>query len=165
MITALAAVATAIPSIIKLFDEDERKDGVSELTSNILTQAGQLFGVNFESKDQLLEHLNANPNEVIKLKQLEAETQIKLVELDIETIKQVNETIRAEGKSEHWIQYSWRPFIGFSFGFYLNSLWLLPAFDKSPTTMSVDMILTVGAILGVASWHRGMEKIEKAKGK
>lgn len=159
----LAPIIASIPSIIKLFDKDERKQGVQELTGNVLAEASRMLGVDFQSKDQLLEHLNANPNEVIKLKQLEQETQLKMFDLDIETIKQVNETMRSESKSEHWIQFGWRPFIGFSFGLYLNSLWLLPLADKTPTTMSVDMILTVGAILGVASWHRGMEKIQKVK--
>lgn len=163
MIPILPTLITAIPSIIKLFDKDEKDEGVKELTSTVLTQASELLGVEVKSKEELLSHLNSNPDEVLKLKEMETNVEKELIKFDANTISEVNETMRTESKSEHWIQYSWRPFIGFSFGFYLNSLWLLPLFDKVATAMSVDMILTIGAILGVASWHRGMEKIEKAK--
>lgn len=173
MVPILPAIIGAIPSIIKLFDSDDREQGVKELTGQAISEAQKLFGVNFNSTDELLQHLNANPDEVVRLKQLESKTQLKMQELgiielqeDTKRIESVNETIQQETKSEHWVSYSWRPFIGFSFGLYLNSLWLLPVWNKIPTTMSVDMILTIGAILGVASWHRGVKQIKEAeKGK
>lgn len=172
MIPILPAVISAIPSIIKLFDNDKKDEAVQELTGQAVSTASKLLGVNLNSEIDLLDYLNTNPKEVLLLKQLEADTKISLQKLGIVEIEQatkqiesVNQTIQSETKSEHWVSYSWRPFIGFSFGLYLNSLWLLPIWNKVPTLMSVDMILTVGAILGVASWHRGVKQIAEAKGK
>jgi len=158
----LAPIIAAIPSLIKLFDKDDRKEGVQELTGSVLSEASKMLGVPVKSKDELLTHLNKNPNEVMKLKQLEYDTEIKLIVLDVEAIKSVNTTMQVETKSEHWQSYSWRPFIGFSFGFYVCSLFMLPLFGVQPVTMSADMVMAIGAVLGVASWHRGAMQHKKA---
>ena len=77
----LPIVLSAIPSIVKLFDEDDRKEGVKELTGDVISQASQLLGIpQANNKDELIAHLNANPDEVIKLKQLEQNVEQKLIE-------------------------------------------------------------------------------------
>lgn len=57
--------------------------------------------------------------------------------------------------SERWPTYSWRPFLGFMFGTYVASLWVLPLFGKTPVIMSPDLVITVGGILGVSAYFRG----------
>lgn len=79
----------------------------------------------------------------------------KLEALNASVVIEVNKTMQAEAKAEHWPSYSWRPFIGFMFGMYIASMWLLPMFGKTPTILNSDMVLAVGGILGVASWFRG----------
>ena len=80
---------------------------------------------------------------------------IDLERLAVQNAADINKTMQVETESEHWPSYSWRPFIGFVFGSYVLSLWLLPLFGKAPVPISPDVVLTVGAILGVASWFRG----------
>lgn len=101
-----------------------------------------------------------------KLVSADADFKLKALELgykdleslgaqQVEVIKTVNETMRVESGSDHWPSYTWRPFIGFSFGCYINSLWLLPLFKITPVIMNADLVLAIGGILGVASWFRG----------
>lgn len=72
-----------------------------------------------------------------------------------EGAQSVNTTMQAEAAADHWPTYSWRPFIGFVFGLYVTSLFVLPLFGKTPVVMSPDMVLTIGGILGIASFFRG----------
>lgn len=106
------------------------------------------------------------PEKLTELKEHEQELQVKLAELgyhNVEAIAEfntraleaVNKTMQAETASEHWPTYSWRPFIGFMFGLYIASMWLLPFFGKQPVSISADLTLSIGAILGVASYFRG----------
>jgi hypothetical protein len=163
MLPVLPAIISAIPSIIKLFDSDERKQGVKELTGQAINEAGKALGLQFSSQDELINHLNANPIEVLKLKQLESDTQLEMEKVGLLIIEAVNETMQSESKSDHWLQYAWRPFIGMNFGLYIGSLWLLPLFGKAPSVLDQNIIMAITAILGVASYFRGQEKVKKAK--
>ena len=112
--------------------------------------------------------IQANPELALKLKELDAkiagmnhDEKMALLKFDETVISKVNDTMQVEAQSEHWQTYSWRPFIGFSFGLYIISLWALPFFGKTPTVLSPDAVMAVGAILGVASWHRGKMQHQK----
>jgi hypothetical protein len=108
----------------------------------------------------------ANPDAAVKLRQVEADRQVKLQELLVQaaaaeisaavaTVQSVNATMQAEAQADHWPTYSWRPFIGFVFGSYVLSLWALPLFGRAPVALTPDLTLAIGGILGVASWFRG----------
>ncbi len=116
--------------------------------------------------DAVSQALAVNPDAAVKLRQIEADQRVKLQELivtaeqnrlaaETASVQAVNSTMQAEAKSDHWPTYSWRPFIGFMFGSYVASMWLLPLFGKMPVTISADLTLAVGGILGIASWYRG----------
>ena len=67
--------------------------------------------------------------------------------------------MRAESESEHWPQYSWRPFNGFSFPLAVILVYfLLPLLGK--TVPEIPQWVWVGwlSILGVATYDRGKEK-------
>ena len=91
----------------------------------------------------------------IKMAALGYDSLAKITELNNSVILAVNTTMQAEVKSEHWPSYGWRPFIGFSFGAYVNSLWLLPLFKVTPVLLTPDITMAIAAILGVASYFRG----------
>jgi hypothetical protein len=110
--------------------------------------------------------LQTNPDAAVKLKQIEKDRQVELqgllvqhaanqVRAETEQMVSVNQTMQVETKAEHWWSSGWRPFIGFSFGLYICSMFMLPLFEKTPVTLSPDVMLAVGGILGVASWFRG----------
>jgi hypothetical protein len=100
------------------------------------------------------------------LQQLQSDERVHLQDLlvtaeknrlaaDTAAIQAVNTTMQSEAASDHWPTYSWRPFIGFMFGAYVASMWLLPLFGKTPVTLGADLTLAIGGILGIASFFRG----------
>lgn len=112
------------------------------------------------------EALKTNPDAAVKLRQIESDQATRLQELTVTaesnrlaaataSITAVNATIQVEAKADHWPTYSWRPFIGFTFGLYIMSLFILPLFKVQPITLTPDLTLAIGGILGIASWFRG----------
>lgn len=110
--------------------------------------------------------LVTDPAAAVKLKEIESARQVQLQALMVDHAKaeiaaqvanasDVNTTMQAEAAAEHWPTYAWRPFIGFMFGCYVASMWLLPLFGKQPVALTPDLTLAVGAILGIASFYRG----------
>jgi hypothetical protein len=110
--------------------------------------------------------LKTNPDAAVKLRQIEADQATELRKLmvaaennrltaDTAAIGAVNATMQAEAKADHWPTYSWRPFIGFAFGLYILSLFVLPLFHAQPVMLTTDMVLAIGSILGIASYFRG----------
>ena len=93
------------------------------------------------------------------------ELQIKLAELDKAVVEAVNASMQAEAKSEHWIQYSWRPLIGFTFaGVIINNYIFLPylrSFGLMPIDIPEGIWSAMLVVLGVAAGTRGLEKIKR----
>lgn len=102
---------------------------------------------------------------------------VKLEEIEQQLPMAVNQTMQTEAKSEHWPQYSWRPFWGFvsggAFGFVVGLCCYLgfkAVIGGNPQALAmVPQLVTAfstlfaipGAILGVTAWHRGKEKRER----
>lgn len=105
--------------------------------------------------EQIAAITNAENDFKLKMVQLGYDHEEKLAALTAGGISDVNKTIQTEATSDHWPTYSWRPFIGFSFGCYITALWILPMAGKTPVLLSPDITMTVGAILGIASYFRG----------
>ena len=103
----------------------------------------------------------ADPTKVI-----EFETKMEEIATTYQTsvISSVNATMQAEAKSEHWMQWSWRPFFGFTgAAILINNYVLLPYFAKLgivPIVVPSEVWLMLMAVLGVAAWTRGQEKIK-----
>ena len=117
---------------------------------------------------------------------IDAETMVKLenIAVRLEEIEQqlpmaVNQTMQAEANSEHWPQYSWRPFWGFASGLAFVCVAGLCCYlaysavvdGKAELLTSIPVLVSAfatlfaipGAILGVTAWHRGAEKRERNK--
>jgi hypothetical protein len=91
----------------------------------------------------------------VQMAQIAAATEQASIKAGSDAIGSVNATIQAEAKADHWPTYTWRPFIGFVFGLYVMSMFILPLFHVQPVPLSADLTLTIGAVLGVASFFRG----------
>jgi hypothetical protein len=115
-----------------------------------------------ESVKSALTTALGNPEQVVKLRELELQYQqaqitagVTLAQLEAQIVVEVNKTMQVESTADHWPTYSWRPFIGFSFGLYILSLFLLPLVGLKPERLSVDEMLAIGGVLGVTAWFRG----------
>ena len=130
--------------------------------------------------------LLTNPDAAIKLKEIESKRQVDLqtilmqaegnrLSADTAAIQAVNATMQAEAKSEHWLQWSWRPLNGYALAIgslstvfavlYLSYIAVVMkdanALITIPTIVtSITMALGVpGAVCGVTAWFRGKEKL------
>ncbi len=108
-----------------------------------------------------------SPDAAVKLKQIESDQAVNLQKLTVEAeanrlaaetaqAQAVNASIQAEAKSDHWPTYTWRPFIGFCFGFAWIGVYLVLPLLKIPSpVIPSEAWLAVGGVLGVASFFRG----------
>lgn len=111
-----------------------------------------------------------DPEAVLKAEQALRDYEVKMEEIAAKTIESVNATMREEAKSEHWIQYSWRPLVGFTFaGVIINNYILVPYFSTfikiQPLVIPDGIWSAMLVVLGVAAGTRGLEKWQKEKGK
>ncbi len=124
----------------------------------------------------------ANPDALVKLREIEANNQVRLRELTVQqanselqaatqNASDINKTMQVEAASEHWPTYSWRPFIGFAVGLavVLSVLTVFMAYgavifygraeglQHLPGILAAvaGIIAVVAPILGIASWFRG----------
>jgi uncharacterized coiled-coil protein SlyX len=134
--------------------------------------------------DAVQQALATDPEAAVKLREIESNQIVQLQQLAVQQaqndlaaetqrIQDVNNTMQAEDKSDHWPTYSWRPFIGFVFGSNLAVMSLIAiltyvaqlcgAPGASSAVASLPQLVGVlgaanGAalpILGVASYFRG----------
>lgn len=109
----------------------------------------------------------SDPGTTVKLRQIEKDRQVELQTLLVQAeshrltqetaaLVAVNTTMQAEAQSDHWPSYSWRPFIGFVFGTtFFGVYFVLPLMKMPVPVIPTEAWLSIGAILGVASWFRG----------
>jgi hypothetical protein len=141
----------------------------------------------------ILAHLTQNADALLKAKQFEgqhSETMLKM-RMDAEiaerqednaAMQMVNQTMQAEAKSEHWLQWVWRPLNGIalaigSIATVLGVLWFswvairekdMAMMNAIPILLnSIAMAMAIpGAVCGVTAWHRGMtQRLQIAAGK
>ncbi len=97
------------------------------------------------------------------------ELALKELEQDIRLIEAVNQTMRAEARSEHFLQWSWRPVVGFTFSLVIiNNYVLLPYFEPlglKPVDIPAHLWNAMLLILGIAAGTRGIEKWQREKGR
>lgn len=131
-----------------------------------------------ESASSIIKDFKASPDKLIdadvRIKELEIKAKELVNSLTIsieqETSKQletVNQTIREEAKSEHWITYSWRPLVGYTFCLILINNYILLPYLKNygivPIVIPDSIFTAMLVILGASAATRGWEKVERAK--
>lgn len=133
--------------------------------------SGGLSGI-AEAAGSIISKFKADPTKVIEA---EAEIQklkiqaaqeserlaVQLEDVYAKELETVNATMRDEAKSEHFMQWAWRPFIGFTFSAILiNNYILLPYFHKwgmEVIQVPGDVWSAILVILGVASAGRSVK--------
>ena len=108
---------------------------------------------------QVAAKIQADPKLLLALQTKAMDHELKLKQVEAANLATVNATMRSEAKSEHWPQYSWRPFNGFLYGIAVVLIYfVLPAMSRPVPPVPQFIWMGWGAILGVATWHRGKAK-------
>lgn len=101
----------------------------------------------------------ADPTKALELEAAIEQAAIKFQET---TVAAVNATMQEEAKSEHWMQWSWRPFFGFTGAAVLINNYILLTYLKPfgimPILIPSEVWLMIMAVLGVAAYTRGRDK-------
>ena len=128
----------------------------------------------------IISKFKADPTKVLEyekeLEQAKINASLRIQELDNQAeeiyakeLESVNQTMREEAKSEHWLVWTWRPFIGLTFcAILINNYILLPYFKKHGMEVIVvpgDVWSAILVILGVASAGRSVTSWQKQKNK
>ena len=97
-----------------------------------------------------------------KVAELSATLEKASIDFQSSVLASVNATMQAEAKSEHWMQWAWRPCFGFTgAGILVNNYILLPYFAKLgvvPIAIPSETWLMIAAVLGVSAYVRGRDK-------
>ena len=120
-------------------------------------------GDNSSEIEAVAAQIASNPTLMVELQTKAMEHEVKLAEVEARKLEAVNQTMQSESKSEHWPQYSWRPFNGFSFPVTVFCVYfIIPMFSKIVPEVPYWVWAGWLSILGVATWDRGKEKRAKA---
>lgn len=146
---------------------DWLKKATSGATGGLLSGVSDIiskFVVDPTEKAKALKEL-----EEAKMKHEEEMSKISIQaeEVQAKELESVNQTMREESKSEHWMVWSWRPLIGFTFcSILINNYILLPYFkNRGMEVIEIpsEVWSSLLVILGVASAGRSVTKWQTAK--
>lgn len=170
IITGLVGIA---PTIAKWLGGDKAEAVAEQVAGIARSVTGQ------SDAQSAVDAIKADPALALEFQKAWMATELAFEQEETKRQQMVNETMRAEAQSEHWPQWSWRPFWGFisalAFLFVcVLCCWLgfeaVRARDMTALNMIPQLVASFGllfgtplAILGVASFKRGQEKIEKLK--
>lgn len=120
------------------------------------------FKVPPEKKLELQELVEQN-SAVLKQKQIEYME--KLADSEAREVEAINSSMQAEAKSEHWMQWAWRPTVGFTFAALIIANYIvLPYFPQfKPIEVPGGVWNAMLVVLGCAAATRGLEKWQNAK--
>lgn len=116
-----------------------------------------------DSVSSAITSMNATPEGKIKLAEIDADLRkhamdigLDLDKLAVANAADINKTMQVEAAAEHWPTYTWRPFIGFVFGImFIGTYFVLPLLKLPVPVVPTEAWLSIGSVLGVASWYRG----------
>lgn len=167
-ITAAMALAQFAPGLIKWITGSDKAQAAAQKAVDLAQQVtGQ------STPDAAINALKADPTLVLQYRKAVLDQEVEFQKLAVQNAADINTTMQAEAKADHWPTYSWRPYIGFAVGTntFAASLFVLIVFGpilwgnpingqavaQLPTILGslAAVNATVLPILGIASWFRG----------
>jgi hypothetical protein len=132
--------------------------------------AGLMRAVTGDSVDipleQVAKKIQTDPKLMVELEDIAMKREVGLAQVEATKLESVNATMRQESKSDHFMQYAWRPFNGFMFPITVFSAYvILPVCGVASPVIPVSLIVGWLSILGVATVGRNKEKVAKAGNK
>jgi hypothetical protein len=162
------AIATGLSKFIPLV-KDLFDDGDESIVEKVVGIAENLTG---KSGNDVIAAIESDPNLALEFKKAVMADKHVESRLEIKRLMIINKTMQVESQSAKWWVSGWRPFIGFITGIAFAIVCIqigmitFDAIDKNNKD-ALNMIPTLifnyttlfgipGAILGIASHHRGM---------
>lgn len=185
MLPIAIALAQFAPMIAGMLGGPKAADVATKVVGIAQAVTGQ------STPDAALAAIQANPelamqfqtrlvDSHVELANIAADVEKAQIAASVQNASDINKTMQAEGNSEHWQTYSWRPFIGFAVGFntFASGLLVLIVFvpvmfgsapaaaalANLPTALGALAAInaTVLPVVGIASWFRGKMQADPA---
>ena len=139
-------------------------DGAEKVAGDVIDIAMKATGKS--DPQDAMTALEQTPELALQFQQALMSYSLKMAQEDTKRLQAVNATMQVEAKSEHWPQWSWRPFNGYMFGI---TLFFNYAFPQIVNMFQPSKLLVAGnipefvfmawaSVLGVTAWHRGVNK-------
>jgi len=167
MAPLLAVALQAVPGLISLFNSDAG-EAAEKVTGIVRSITGT------EDPAQAAERLRQNSELMLQLKEALYSFQIAMEQEKTKRLQAINQTMQSENNAKNWWSSAWRPFWGavsalafLAVSILVCTLAYRAVIGGQPEaiTMIPNLISSLAmlfgipaAILGVASWHRGMER-------
>lgn len=133
---------------------------VSDPISAILTTADKVLSAVLPDKAQK-DAASAQLAQMVVTGEIQQQAQE--LSASMQTIQSVNATMQAESKSEHWLQWAWRPLCGLTLAVMVfNNYVLLPylgVYGVKVIDIPDKVWQTLLAVVGVSALTRGAEKV------
>jgi hypothetical protein len=166
MLPIALALAQFAPMIAGLFGGSKAEDVAQKVVGIAQAVTGQ------SAPNAALAAIQADPNLALQfqkavldqqyeIQKLSQELQLAQITADSQNAVAVNTTMQTEAKADHWPTYSWRPFVGFCFGFaWIGAYFVIPILRGwwpaiAQPNIPPEAWVAVGGVLGVASFFRG----------
>lgn len=117
--------------------------------------------------DRMAQAIMADPEKTLEFTKAMGAKEVELAKIQAQTEQhyesETTTRMDNEGKSEHWPQWSWRPWNGFLYPVAIILVFfVLPLCGKIVPTNAYPVFLLWGGVLGVSAHHRGKGKREAA---
>ena len=137
---------------------------ISAISTAIFGQKGIAGGVMDVLKESGVIKAKLTPEEQAQIEQNIRQWELDKMDKDNAVIQAVNQTMQSEAKSEHWLQWAWRPIFGLTAcGILIWNYIAAPLFHYPILVIPNDVWTMLLAVLGIAAGTRGYEKIVAAK--
>lgn len=162
MIGVATAVISAIPSIMKLFDSDSRSDGVKELTNTVVGEVGKKLGVEFKTKEDVVKHMATNPEDAVKLREIDAKFKTDIEKMYLEDKQSARDTsVALQESTANWLVKSTGSMIAIGTiiaSFTLFVLLLIGTIDMANPAVTLILGFAGGYITQILSFYFGSSK-------
>ena len=166
----LAALAQLVPSVIGLFNSDDKS--TSDKAGSLLAAAATAVSGK-PTPEEALDVLRGDPKLLARFRANVERQSVDIYRSETDRLVQVNKTIRTEATSKHAFVRNWRPYIGYvvgtALGIQLIGLTIMP-FVIPNSLGQVAQVLTASlplwavacTLLGVAAAKRSNDKLAAA---
>ena len=147
-------------------------DDAEKVAGDVISMSTKVAGI--DDPEQAVSALEKDPALALEFEKSMMVHTLKMSQEQTKKLQVVNATMQAESKSEHWPQYSWRPFNGYMFAITLFMNYGFPPIANMfivafgavgaphlvPGSIPEFVFMAWASVLGVATYHRGKAKIQ-----
>lgn len=97
----IGSLIAAAPALIRLFTDDDKSKAAIDLTKTVAKEASNALGIEAKDENDVMKHLESNPQDVLKLKELENRYKYDIKKLEFEKQKMYEQNTTQRWESDN----------------------------------------------------------------